>query len=141
MGNKTSGILFFFLCILLVSSCATSQQTYQGAAGGGALGAAAGALIDKDNSWRGAVIGGALGATLGATLTEISTRAAREAAQADRPVIYQSNDGWQRVEASPVAYNAQTKCHKVREKVWQDGQLVKDRIREVCKGDKTEYTY
>ena len=116
MGNKTSGILFFFLCILLVSSCATSQQTYQGAAGGGALGAAAGALIDKDNSWRGAVIGGALGATLGATLTEISTRAAREAAQADRPVIYQSNDGWQRVEASPVEYNARTKCHKVREK-------------------------
>ena len=98
-------------------------------------------MIDEHNRWRGAVIGGVLGAALGATVTEISTRAAREAAQTGRPVTYQSNDGWQKVEAAPVAYNARTKCHKVREKIWQDGQLVKDTVKEVCKGDKTEYTY
>ena len=141
MDKKKNGILIVMLCALLLSSCATSQGTYQGGTAGGVLGAAAGALIDEHNRWRGAVIGGALGAALGATVTEISTRAAREAAQTGRPVTYQSNDGWQKVEATPVAYNARTKCHKVREKIWQDGQLVKDRVKEVCKGDKTEYTY
>jgi hypothetical protein len=114
MGKKKSGILIVMLCALLLSSCATSQGTYEGGAAGGVLGAAAGALIDEHNRWRGAVIGGA---------------------------TYQSNDGWQKVEATPVAYNARTKCHKVREKIWQDGQLVKDTVKEVCKGDKTEYTY
>ena len=141
MDKKKSGILIVMLCALLLSSCVTSQRTYQGGTAGGALGAAAGALIDENNRWRGAVIGGALGAALGATVTEISTRAAREAAQTGRPVTYQSNDGWQKVEATPVAYNARTKCHKVRERIWQDGQLVKDRVKEVCKGDKTEYSY
>ncbi|GIX47239.1 MAG: lipoprotein [Candidatus Tectimicrobiota bacterium] len=124
----------------LLAGC-TTTQTYQGAAAGGALGAAAGALIDKHNRWRGAVIGGLLGAALGGTVTEISARAAREAAQTGKPVAYESTDGWQRVEATPVAYNAQTKCHKVRERVWQDGKLVKDEVREVCEGEKTERSY
>lgn len=126
---------------LLLSSCVTSQRTYEGAAWGGALGAAAGALIDQNNSWRGAMIGGALGAALGGITTEMSARAAREAAMTGRPVAYQSTDGWQRVEAHPVDYNTSTRCHKVRERIWQDGQLVKDEIREVCEGEKTTNTY
>lgn len=125
----------------LLGSCARTDYTGQGAAVGGGLGALAGALLDDDNHWRGAVIGGLIGAALGGTLTEVSQRASREAAAEGRPVAYQSNDGFQRVEASPVGYNANTKCHKVREKVWQDGQLVKDEITEVCESDKTEPVY
>ncbi|MFQ5914038.1 MAG: YMGG-like glycine zipper-containing protein [Nitrospinota bacterium] len=125
---------------VLLSSC-TSPRTQQGAAAGGALGAAAGALVDKHNRWRGAIVGGLLGAALGGTVTEISSRASREAAQTGRPVAYQSADGWQKVEAAPVAYNAQTRCHKVRERTWQSGKLVKDEIKEVCEGEKTEQTY
>lgn len=132
-------LLILGACFL--SSCVTSQRTYEGAALGGAVGAAAGALIDRDNSWRGAVIGGALGAALGGITTEMSARAAREAAMTGRPVAYQSTDGWQRVEAHPIDYNTHTKCHKVRERIWQDGELVKDYIREVCEGDKTMNTY
>ncbi|RMF91447.1 MAG: glycine zipper 2TM domain-containing protein [Nitrospinota bacterium] len=126
---------------LLLSSCVTTERTYQGAAAGGALGAGAGALIDKDNRWRGALIGGLLGAALGGTVTEISSRAAREAAQSGQPVAYQSVDGFQKVEATPVGFNAQTNCHKVRERVWQDGKLVKDEIKEVCESQKQEQTY
>jgi hypothetical protein len=129
----------------LLSSCATvqptSQRTYEGAGVGAALGSVAGLLIDKDNRWRGAVIGGLIGAALGGTVTEISQRAAREAAYEGRPVAYQSNDGFQRVEATPVSYDAGTKCHKVRERIWQDGKLVKDEIREICDSERTDPGY
>ncbi|MBW2621901.1 MAG: glycine zipper 2TM domain-containing protein [Deltaproteobacteria bacterium] len=124
----------------LLTSCATPAQR-QGVGVGGALGALAGALIDSDNRWRGAVVGGAVGAALGGTVTEISAQASREAAESGKPVAYESADGWQRVEASPMSYDALTKCHKVREKVWQDGKLVKDEVREVCESEKTESTY
>ncbi|MDP6180453.1 MAG: hypothetical protein QGG48_11225 [Desulfatiglandales bacterium] len=67
-------------------------------------------------------------------MTEIVSRAAREAAQTGKPVAYQSKDGWQKVEASPVAYDAQRNCHKIREKIWEAGRLVKDEIKEVCEG-------
>jgi len=127
----------------LLSSCATtpSPATAQGAGVGAALGSVAGLLIDRHNRWRGAVIGGLIGAAIGGTVTEISQRAAREAAYEGRPVAYQSSDGFQRVEATPVGYDANTKCHKVRERVWQEGKLVKDEVREVCESDRTEPGY
>lgn len=119
-----------------LSSCAT-QHGYEGATTAGTIGAIAGALIDRNNHWRGAVIGGSLGGALGEITTEISARAARESAFSRRPVAYRSTDGWQRVETSPVSYNAQTKCHKVHEKIWQGDKLVEDKIREVCESEKT----
>ena len=140
MRRIAAWVLMGTLLSMLLAAC-TTTQTYQGAAAGGALGAAAGAIIDRHNRWRGALIGGLLGAALGGTVTEISARAAREAAQTGKPVAYESTDGWQRVEATPVGYNAQTKCHKVRERVWQDGKLVKDEVREVCESEKTEPRY
>jgi hypothetical protein len=131
MNKRLVSILMVITLVLpapfILSSCAnvnpypTSQRTYEGAAVGGALGSVAGILIDNDNRWRGALIGGLLGAAIGGTVTEISSRAAREAAYEGRPVVYQSQDGFQRVEATPV-----------RERIWQDDKLVKDEIREVC---------
>lgn len=141
-------VLTIFVAVSFVlSSCApidpypSSQRTYEGAAAGAALGSVAGLLIDKDNRWRGAMIGGLLGAALGGTVTEISQRASREAAQEGKPVVYQSNDGFQRVEAAPIDYNENTDCHKIRERIWQDGKLVKDEVKEVCESDKTEPVY
>ncbi len=127
----------------ILTSCAgyPSPATTQGAAVGGGLGAVTGLLIDKNNRWRGAVIGGLIGAALGGTVTAISERAAREAAAEGRPVAYQSNDGFQRVEATPISYNAQTNCHKVHERIWQEGKLVKDEVREVCESERTEPVY
>ena len=143
---KRSMALFLSVLLLssvIMSSCAAgpSPQTSQGAAVGAALGSVAGLLIDDKNRWRGAVIGGLIGGALGGSLSEISQRASREAAYGGKPVAYQSRDGFQRVEAYPLGYDSQTKCNKVRERIWQEGKLVRDEIREVCESEKTEAGY
>lgn len=118
-------------CAVAPEPVVTTPRTYQGAGAGAVVGAGAGALIDKDNRWRGAALGAALGAILGGTLTEISSRASREAAFQNRPVAYQSTDGWQRVEAVPQG-PAPSGCRQVQERVYQNGQLVREQVREVC---------
>jgi len=126
--RKVAIILAFAVFSAGVISC--SQAGSQGAAVGGAVGATAGALIDKNNRWRGAVIGGALGAVLGGTMADIAQTAAREAAMANRPVEYRSEDGRQRVYAEPVA--SRGNCRIVKTSYYQDGRLVKTEEREVC---------
>jgi outer membrane lipoprotein SlyB len=130
--RKVAIFLAFTVFSAGVISCGqvSSQRTYEGAAVGGAVGAAAGAIIDKNNRWRGAVIGGALGAVLGGTITEIAQRAAREAAMANKPVEYRSEDGRERVYAEPVA--SRGNCKIVKTNYYQDGKLVKTEEREVC---------
>jgi outer membrane lipoprotein SlyB len=120
------------LCGALLTSCVTSERTYQGAGAGGALGALTGVLIDKDNRWRGALIGGAIGALLGGTVTEIAARASREAAQQGQTVTYTSEDGSQRVVATPAGASPQPNCRRVREQIYQDGRLVRDHMKDVC---------
>jgi hypothetical protein len=132
-------VLVTVLAVSMLAACAaqpaqplvTTPRTYQGAGAGAVVGAGAGALIDRDNRWRGAALGAALGGVLGGTLTEISSRAAREAVAANQPVAYQSTDGWQRVEAVPQTPSARG-CRQVRERVYQDNQLVREQVREVC---------
>jgi outer membrane lipoprotein SlyB len=130
--RKVAILLVFAVFSAGVISCGqvSSQRTYEGAAVGGAVGAVAGALIDKNNRWRGAVIGGALGAVLGGTITEIAQRASREAAMANKPVEYRSEDGRERVYAEPVATKGN--CKIVKTSYYQDGKLVKVEEREVC---------
>jgi hypothetical protein len=130
--RKVAMLLAFAVFSAGVISCGqvSSQRTYEGAAIGGAVGAAAGALLDKENRWRGAVIGGALGAVLGGTVTEIAQRAAMEAAMANKPVEYVSEDKRQRVYAEPVA--SRGNCRIVRTNYYKDGKLVKTEEREVC---------
>lgn len=133
------------LITLLVSSstflASCSQHGQTGAGVGAGLGAAAGALIDDDNRWRGAALGAAIGGIFGGTLAEVSSRASRQAAYENRPVVYESEDGYRRVEATPQSYNAQTDCHKVRERVWEGDRLVKDQVKEICESNKTEPGY
>ena len=62
LSMKATALFILFGLSIWLFGCATTEETYQGAGIAGAVGAAAGALIDKDNRWRGAVIGGALGA-------------------------------------------------------------------------------
>lgn len=112
-----------------------------GVGAGAAIGAAAGVLLDRHNRWRGAVLGGALGALLGGSMTEIAGRASEEAAQRNRPVTYTSQDGFQKVVATPVGSSARTRCHKVRERLYDHGKLIKDEVKEICESNKTEPTY
>lgn len=131
---------------ILVAGCAQtgyypSQTTYEGGLIGAATGAAAGAILTQNNKWKGGVIGGIIGAIAGATIAEISKRGAVEAVQTNKPVRYQTEDGRGVYEAEPVGYDAKTRCHKVQERIYENGKLVKDQIKEVCEGEKIERKY
>jgi outer membrane lipoprotein SlyB len=137
--KKTVSLILILALLVLTFGC--TQYHAQGAGAGAVIGGIAGALLDHKNPWRGGVIGGALGAVAGATITDISMRASREAAISGRPVEYKTEDGRGVYRAEPMDYNEQTKCRKVQERVWEDGRLVKDTIKEVCEGEKYERRY
>ncbi|MCB2187053.1 MAG: glycine zipper 2TM domain-containing protein [Deltaproteobacteria bacterium] len=119
---------------LLLAACqpvqGPSPEAYKAGAVGAGVGAAAGALLDEDNRWRGGVIGAGLGALMGGAVGEISSRAAREAAQQQQPVYYTNGTGTRSVYAQPIG--RQGNCHIVKEKYYEHGQLVKETEREVC---------
>lgn len=140
--------LALILAGLMIFTVACGQlQTYhyEGAGAGALVGGIAGALLDKKNPWRGGVIGAGLGAVLGATITDISTRGSKEAYQTGKPVEYRTEDGRGYYRAEPASgyyyKDPQTKCRKVSEKVWEDGKLIKDTVKEVCESEKYERTY
>jgi hypothetical protein len=137
--KKIVSLLLILALLGLVSGC--TEYHAQGAGVGAVLGGIAGALLDHRNPWRGGVIGAALGGVAGATLTDISMRASQEAATSGRPVEYRTEDGRGVYRADPVGGDEQTRCKKVHERVWEDGKLVKDNIREVCEGEKYERRY
>lgn len=128
-------VLIISVVSLGLTGCAVqpispSKSAYQGGTVGAGVGAAAGALLDKKNAWRGGVIGAGLGAVLGGAMGEISSRAAKEAAAQQRPVVYTNGTGTQRVEVDPA--RSRGNCHIVTEKHYDNGQLVKEVEREVC---------
>ena len=117
----------------ILTTCATSERTYQGAAAGGAIGAITGILLDKNNRWRGGAIGATIGAALGGTVTEVATRASREAAEQGHPATYESGGGSQQVVSTPRDAPA-THCQRVCEQVYRDGGLVRDQLVDICTG-------
>ena len=132
--------LMTILALLALTAGCTPYHA-RGAGVGGAFGGAAGAMLDRENSWRGFLIGATLGALAGATITDVSMQASHEAVESGRPVEYRTTDGRGVYRADPVEYDVRTRCHKVQERVWEDGQLVKDEIKEICEGEKTESRY
>lgn len=137
--KKVISLIVILSLIGLTFSC--TQYHAQGAGAGAAVGGVAGALLDRKNHWRGGVIGAALGALAGATFVDVSMRASRESAATGRPVEYRTEDGRGVYRSEPLDYNAQTRCRKVHERAWEDGNLVKDQIKEVCEGEKYERRY
>jgi len=136
---KKTVISMILPVVIVISACAPYQ--YEGAAAGGAIGGITGAILDHRNPWRGGVIGAALGALAGATISDIAVRGSREAAASGMPVEYRTEDGRGRYYAEPGEYDAQTRCRKVHERVWEDDRLVKDQVREVCEGERIERRY
>lgn len=113
----------------------------QGAGAGALIGGFAGALLDHRNPWRGGVIGGALGAVAGATIADIQLQASREAYESGRPVEYRTEDGRGVYRADPISEDEHTKCKKIQERVWEDGRLVKDQVKEICESERYERRY
>jgi outer membrane lipoprotein SlyB len=135
------GVLTAFMVTGCAETYRPSQSTYEGGLIGAVTGATAGAILTNNNKWKGGVIGGVIGAIAGATIAEISKRGALEAVQTNQPVRYQTEDGRVVYQAEPAGYDAKTKCHKVHEKIYENGKLVKDQVKEVCESEKTERNY
>lgn len=131
--------------VVMVSLFATTfgctQYHAQGAGAGAVIGGIAGAILDRKNPWRGGVIGAALGGAAGATFTDVSMKASQEAIESGKPVAYMTEDGRGLYRVDPVEYDAKTKCHKVHERVWEDGKLIRDQVKEVCESEKFERRY
>ena len=89
------------------------------------------------------MIGAALGSIAGATISDISVRGSREAVQVRQPVEYRTEDGSGRYRAEPLPepQSVQTRCRKVRERVYEGDRLIRDHIKEVCEGEKFERNY
>ena len=109
-------VLIILLCFI-TTGCAIYHQ--QGANIGGAIGGIAGALLDKGDPLRGALIGVAFGALSGAVIADVSAKAAIESVVEQRPVEYRTYDGKIVYRAEPIGYDEYTKCHKVRERIWE----------------------
>jgi hypothetical protein len=139
--TKTISLLTVVVLMGVLTGCATTPRTYEGAGAGAVIGGVAGALLDRHNPWRGGIIGGVIGAFAGGTFVELSARASREAALAQKPVEYRTEDGRGVYRADPMGYDERTRCSKIHERAWENGQLVKDQIKEVCEGTRYERRY
>lgn len=126
---------------LLVGCAGVDYQHQQGTGIGAGLGAIVGAMADHRNPWRGAMLGAAVGSVAGYTVTDISMRGAQEAAVSGKAVSYRSDDGRGYYVAEPLDYNAQTRCRKVKERVWDKGVMVREQVREVCESTRTQAGY
>ena len=138
-GKRYAVVATILVFVASVIGCTTYQT--QGGVAGGAMGGIAGALLDSRNPWRGGVIGATLGALAGATISEVSAQGAREAASAGRPVEYRMENDRAVYRADPIDGSGSTRCHKVRERVYEGDRLVRDHVKEVCEGERYERGY
>lgn len=136
-GSCARVMLAIFCSSLLLTSCYTPYQQ-RGAETGAILGSAAGMILDSRNPWRGGVVGAAIGAVTGATIADISARGAREVVHYDRPVEYRTDNRRGYYYAEPLGSEPGTRCRRVKEKTYVDGQLVKQRTIIICDGDRYE---
>jgi hypothetical protein len=127
------GILALILSLFLVS-CAHPPDRYNTQAGA-AIGAGAGALLGQaiGHNTKSTLIGLTAGTILGALVgnaVDQDYQAARDAAQHGKPVIYYDRTG-RAVEAIPLNGSAGD-CRVVRKRFWENGDLVRETVEEVC---------
>jgi hypothetical protein len=128
--NKIKVMIFGLALALLIlpfSACETERPLQRGP-----VGVVPGALADRNDTWRGGAIGAPLGTAIKGRTLEISAKAVSQAALEGRPIAYLSVDGTQRVEAYPKSKGSLPGCHLVRQRIFQDGVLVGDEIKEAC---------
>lgn len=127
-----ASLVSLFFLVSLLNGCMSdlNQKTKEGATVGAVAGGVLGALLDKNNRWRGAVLGVALGAVIGGTAAHIMDRASKEAATYRKPVTYESEDRLQSVHAQPV--KSEGKCEWVKVQYYEYGKLVKEETKKVC---------
>jgi hypothetical protein len=134
MKNNIIIIGVVVIAVLLSGCATTSTNTKQGAGVGAVIGGVAGALIDKDNPWRGGVVGAFAGALIGGAVGSISDRAAEEAVMKDRPVAYMRtlDDGTQEtIRATPLGYSTDGNYNLVKTQIIRNGVVVSEEVKRV----------
>ena len=129
---------------IILISCSTYPQRYntqRGAAIGAGVGTLAGAAIGNDGQdiLLGAGLGTLIGAIAGNAIDQ-QQLAVREAALTNKRIVYYDNKD-KAIEAIPGPVDQHTKCRKVTKREWDRGQLVSERIEEVCEGEKFSKDY
>ena len=129
--------------ILFLISCGNPNRynTQRGAAIGAGFGALAGQMIGRNT--RGTLIGAGVGTLLGAIVgnaVDQERQAAVEAAVMDKRIVYYDNKD-RAVEAIPGPEDQHTKCRKVTMREWDKGNLVSEKVEEVCEGEKVTRYY
>jgi len=129
--------------ILFLISCGNPNRynTQRGAAIGAGFGALAGQMIGKNT--KGTLIGAGVGTLLGAIVgnaVDQEHQAAVEAAAMDKRIVYYDNKD-RAVEAIPGPEDQHTKCRKVTMREWDKGNLVSEKVEEVCEGEKVSRYY
>ena len=129
--------------ILFLISCGNPNRynTQRGAAIGAGFGALAGQMIGKNT--KGTLIGASVGTLLGAIVgnaVDQEHQAAVEAAAMDKRIVYYDNKD-RAIEAIPGPEDQHTKCRKVTMREWDKGNLVSEKVEEVCEGEKVSRYY
>ncbi len=135
--------VFVLAAILFLISCGNPNRynTQKGAAIGAGVGAIAGQIIGRNTP--GTLIGAGVGTLLGAIVgnaVDQERQAAEEAAAIDKRIVYYDNED-RAVEAIPGPEDQHTKCRKVTTRVWDKGNLVSEKVEEVCEGEKVTRYY
>jgi len=130
---------------VLLASCAYypyGPNGYYNTQVGAAVGAGTGALIGQaiGGNTESTLIGLAAGTILGALVgnaVDQDYQAARDAAQYNKPVIYYDKNG-RAVEAIPEG-TSNPNCRKITKRVWENGQLIKETVEEICEPPTVRY--
>ena len=131
---KNYQIIITIMSFFLVS-CATIPPDRYNTQKGAAIGVGAGALLgqaiggDTESTLIGMAAGTIIGALVGDAVDQ-DYQAARDAARYGKPVIYYDKSG-QAVEAIPET-TEDPNCRKVRKRIWENGELVKETVEEIC---------
>jgi len=132
--------------IIFLISCAGANpnryNTQRGAAIGAGVGALAGQLIGRNTKGTliGAGVGTLLGAIVGNAVDQERQAVAVEAAAMDKRIVYYDNKD-HAIEAIPGPEDQHTKCRKVTMREWDRGNLVSEKVEEVCEGEKVSGYY
>ncbi|MGD9136211.1 MAG: glycine zipper domain-containing protein [Desulfobacterales bacterium] len=131
------------MLILLLIACGNPNRynTQRGAAIGAGVGALAGQAIGRNTNSTliGAGVGTLLGAIVGNAVDQ-ERQAAVEAAAMDKRIVYYDNKD-RAIEAIPGPEDQHTKCRKVTMREWDRGNLVSEKVEEVCEGEKVTSHY
>ena len=136
-------IVVLMTAMILLISCGNPNRynTQRGAAIGAGVGALTGQLIGRNtkSTLIGAGVGTLLGAIIGNAVDQ-EHQAAVEAASMDKRIVYYDNKD-RAIEAIPGPEDQHTKCRKVTMREWDRGNLVSEKVEEVCEGEKVSRYY